>query len=590
MSMSAVRRALPLVLLALAGAWAQPAPRTFGTLAELCAATDLGKGEVVTVKGYRQPDDAGGGRFRYDPESSQPGDGGSSLELKAAPGRVLRVVDREEDAYAEWFGAYADGDSATPHDDHEAINRCLAAYGRVKLRAKVYGVRGVSYPWDPGATYHAVDLGPNYRIAGAGRERSTIKLLDGTNPHGTGPFENYFILLHNRGFHESAENVVVRDLTLDCNFDAQDKRTTIHAIGIRGGGALIERVNFRRYGTGHNPDGPSTRECFVVHQTLVYKDVSSSRRAAVYRDLDFTNPGHNGMLAGAVGEITHMALGGANNFENLSWITAKGADPAFDPAHGGENEANWWPAYGGLVENCVIHDEVFDPEVQKSPLNGITYGDCIGLTVRGNRVLNFEGAAVFTMSWWNRDVVITDNQFLNVTTGIALCLQSDAAKPVQCPRHEHVLIAHNEIETGTDVHAPWGTCAISLFGGDMPAETRMASIHVRENTLRGRAYPGPKGARAWPLGIKVQILRATYHDLRIEDNLLDFPDVPEAVWIPPEPDACSLMYSPLALWEDASKAGHIVYRGNRNPAGKVLYPFLVDWYFDKPSPWGRQQP
>ncbi len=583
------RRTLPLALILLAAVtWAQPAPRSCDPVADLTAATDLTAGETVTAQGYRGADDGGGGTFRYDPASSQPTDGGSCFELKAAPGRVLRLVDREADAYAEWFGAYGDGDSTAPHDDHEAINRCLAAYGRVTLRAKVYGVRGVPSPAGAGATYRAIDLGSNYRIAGASREQTTIRLLDGTNPHGSGPFENYFVLLANRDFYESAENVVIRDLTLDCNFDAQDKRTTIHAIGIRGGGALVERVNFRRYGTGHNPDGPSSRECFVVHQTLVYKDASSSRRAGVYRDLDFTNPGHNGMLSGVVGEITHMTVGGANNFENLGWILPRGADPAFDPAQGGENENNWWPAYGGLIENCLIHDEAFDPEVQKSPLNGITYSDCIGVTVHGNRVLNFEGSAVFTMSWWNRDVVITGNQFLKVTTGIALCMQSADAKPVQCPRHENVLIAHNEIETGTDVHAPWGTCAVSLFGGDMPAEVRMKSVHVRENTIRGRAYPGANGARACPLGIKIQITRATYHDLRIEDNLLDFPDFPDAVWIPAEPYACSLMYCPLALWEDATQAGHVVYRGNRNPDGKVLYPFLVGWYFDKPSPWGRQ--
>ena len=582
------RHCLLALLLGVAASGGEPAPRAFNTLAELCAAPDLRREEPLTVRGYRQPGDGGGGVFRYDPASAQPADGGSSLEPDVSPGRLLRVVDREEEAYAEWFGAYGDGDSAAPHDDHEAINRCLAAYQRVTLRDRVYGVRGTPNRWHPGVTHHAIDLGPNYRLAGMGRERTTLRLLDGTNPRGNGPFENYFILVANRSFYESAENVVIRDLTLDCNFDAQDKRTTIHAIGIRGGGALVERVNFRRYGTGHNPDGPSSRECFVVHQTLVYKDASSSRRGAVYRDLDFTDPGHNGMLTGRVGEITHMALGGANNFGNLSWITSQGADPAFDPGNGGENENNWWPAYGGLVENCVIHDEVFDPEVQKSPLNGITYGDCVGTVVRGNRVLNFEGCAVFTMSWWNRNVVIVGNDFLNVTVGVALCLQSDKAQPVQCPRHENVLIAHNRIETGTDAHAPWGTCGINLFGGDMPVEIRMRSVHVRENTIRGRAYSGREGKRACPLGIKVQILRAVYEDLRIEDNLIDLPDASEAVWAPPEPYGCSLMYFPQALWDDATRTGRIVYRGNRNPEGKVLYPFLVGWYFNQPSPWGRQ--
>ena len=93
----------------------------------------------------------------------------------------------------------------------------------------------------------------------------------------------------------------------------QDKHTTIHAIAIRGGGALVERVNFRAYGTGRSPETGSSRECFVVHQTLIFKDAMSCRRAAVCRDLDFTGCGHIGSLDGNVAEITHIALGGANN-------------------------------------------------------------------------------------------------------------------------------------------------------------------------------------------------------------------------------------------------------------------------------------
>jgi hypothetical protein len=569
---------------------AQPAaaPRSFATVADLCAATDLAKGQQVTVKGYRQAGDGGGGLFRYDPDSKLLADGGAVLELAKAPGRLVRIVDPDEDASAEWFGAYGDGDSANPHADQEAINKCLAAYGRVKLRAKTYGVRGKPDRWYPDATYHAVDLGPYYRIAGSGRDQTKIKLLDGTNPHGTAPAENYFIMLGNREFHESAEHVVIRDLTLDCNFDRQNKHTTLHAIGIRGGGALVERVNFRNYGTGRHPETGASRECFVVHQTLVYKDRTSCRRAAVYRDLDFTGCGHNGTLGTPVGEITHIALGGANNFENLSWIMPKGKDPDFDPANGGENESNWWPSYGGLVENCVIHDEVYDPGVtQSSPLNGITYGDCLGLTVRGNRVLNWEGAAVFTMSWWNRDTVIVDNQFLGVTNGLALSLASDGAKPIQCPSQENVLFAHNQIELGPHQHAPWGTCGVSLYGGDMPAVIRMKSIHVRENTISGRAYTDAKGNRACPLGIKVQILRSVYDDLRIEDNILDLPDyAPGPVWAQ-EPFSLSMLFFPLALWEDATKNGRVVFRGNRNKEGKLLYPALADWYFKNAPTWGR---
>gem|GEM_PF-1684117 len=566
---------------------AGPALRTVETVADLCAASGLDNGMQLAVKGYRQAGDGGGGIFHYTADSALPADGGAVVAPAAAPGRFLRLVDHEEDAYAEWFGAYGDGDSASPHDDHAAINACLAAYGRVTLRARTYGVRGKPDADHPGATYHALDLGPYYHIAGAGREQTRIRLLDGTNPHGNGPSENYFIVVSNRGFYESAEHVVIRDLTIDCNFDGQDKHTTLHAIGIRGGGALVERVSFRSYGTGRNPENGSSRECFVIHQSLVYKDAQSCRRAATYRDLDFTAPGHNADVGGKVAEITHICLGGANNFEDLSWILPSGKDPAFDPANGGENENNWWPAYGGLVENCTLRDEVYDPATQQSPLNGITYGDCIGLTIRGNRVENFEGAAVFVMSWWNRNTVIVDNRFLGVTVGLALCLVGEDAKPVQCPRHEAVLFAHNEIVTGAHPHAPWGTCGVSLFGGDLPSTVRMRGIHIRENTLSGRAYTNAQGQRSCPLGLKLQVLRATYEDVRFEDNLLDFPDYAEGVWVFQEPYAMSMFYFPLALWEDAVKAGHVVYRGNRNREGKVLYPLLTDWYFKNTPTWGR---
>ncbi len=558
--------------------------KSFDSGAQMCAATGLQKGATLEVKGYRTPDDGGGGTFRYDPASKAEPDGGAILEAKAG-GRFVRVVDPEEDAYAEWFGAYGDGS----HDDHEAINRCLAAYGRVKLRAKVYGVRGVPEKWNPKASFRAIDLGPHYRIEGSGRDKTTLRLIDGTNPPGGGPGDNYFIMLANRDFYESAEYIVVRDMTIDCNFDKQDKNTTIHAIGIRGGGALVERVNFRGYGTGRHPETGASRECFVVHQTLVYKDATSCRQAAVYRDLDFTGCGHNGVsaAAGTVGEITHIALGGADNYEDKGWIMPKGKDPDFDPANGGENEKNWWPSYGGLVEGCVIHDEIYDPATQKSPLNGITYGDCIGLTIKDNVVRNWEGTAVFTMSWWNKDTVIVDNKFLGVMCGVALNMASEGAKPIQCPLHDGVLIAHNEIELGSPAHAPWRTFGVSLFGGDFPATVRMKSVHVLENTIRGRAYTNPAGAKVCPMGIKIQILRACYHDIRIEDNVIDVPDYSETVWVPQEAGSLSLFFYPQALWESGVKAGDVVYRGNRDKTGKVLYPALADWYMTNKPVWGK---
>ena len=584
-------RALPLVavVLAVTCATAQPVPVKFATVADLCAATGLKPDVPIVVAGYRQADDGGGGTFRYDPASAKDADGGAVLAPSKLPGRLHRVVDPEEDAYAEWFGAYGDGDSAAPHDDHAAINACLRAYGRVKLMAKTYGVRGKPQPYNPAITHNAIDLGPHYRIIGSGRDRTTVKLLDGTNPHGAPGGSNYFIMLYNRQFHESADYVVISDFTIDCNFDQQDKQATIHAIGIRGGGATVERLNLRGYGTGRQRPEGFSRECFVIHQTLVYKDRKGCRRAGTYRDLDFTGCGHNGGIGLPIGEITHLAVGGADNFDNKSWIMPGGADPDWDPANGGENANNWWPSYGGLIENCFIHDEVYDPPTQQSPLNGFTYGDSIGLTIRGNRVENWEGCAVFTMSWWNQDTTIVDNVFRNVTLGVALNMAGQDGKPIQCPHHDGVLIAHNTIETGSDPDAPWGACGISLYGADMPATLRMKDIHIRENTISGRAFLNRKGDKSCPIGIKIQILRAVYTGIRIEDNVFDLPDCNATAWVPQEPNGLALMYYPLALWDEAVKQGHVYYRNNRSKDGKLLYPALVDWYM-KNAPVAGKMP
>jgi len=46
-----------------------------------------------------------------------------------------------------------------------------------------------------------------------------------------------------------------------------------------------------------------------------------------------------------------------------------------------------------------------------------------------------------------------------------------------------VLIAHNNIVLGPRKNAPWGTCGIGIYGGDLPAIIRMDHILVRENTI-----------------------------------------------------------------------------------------------------------
>lgn len=561
--------------------------RTVDAIEQMLAADATEDGTIFEARGYRRPGDDGGGLFRYLKSSEAPPDGGSVLPPRKGPGRFLRVVDAAAEPRAEWFGAYGDGDSPNPHDDKDAVNACLQAFGRVRLLAKTYGVRGQPTHYNPNATYHAIDLGPRYRIEGADRDRTRIKLLDGTNPKGDGPGNNYFSLIANRNFYESADHVVVANLTVDGNFDRQDKHTTIHAIHIRGGNALVERVNLRGYGTGRHPQTGNSRECFVVAQTLVYKDPNGSRRAATYRDLDFAQPGHNGDVEGHVAEITHIALGGANNFGDLIWITRRGKDPDFNPANQGENEANWWPAFGGLVENCVVREIAYDPKSQKSPLNGITCSDCIGTTIQRNRFVNFEGAGVFMMSWWNRDTRIADNDFDGVNSALALHVKGEGGTPIQSPRHENVVFERNRVRLCAPRHCPWAPVGIHLYGQDVRDGVRMQSILVRDNSIEGRAYEHADGGRRHPIGIGIQFLRPNYRGLVFERNRIDIPDYADAPYLPQEPFCLSIRYFPLARWEEDRRTQNVVFRENRNTQGQLLRPILADWYFKNKPVWGE---
>lgn len=575
-----------LTVLAMAVA-ANAAELAVPTVADLQAMTDLADSDVVAVAGYHRPGDDGGGTFRYDAASQLEPDGGTVIKPQALPGRFLRVFDPQGPFLAEWFGAHGDGDGADPHDDQAAINTCLRTLGRVKLLAKTYGVRGQPERWNPAVTYHAIDLGPGYRIEGSGRDRTVLKLLSGTNPHGNGPSENYFNLIGNRDFYESADHIVIRDLTIDCNFDGQNKQTTINAVAVRGGGALLERLNLRGYGTGRNPENGSSRECFAVYQTLVYK-ARGSRQAATYRDLDFTGCGHNGDVGGSVAEITHIALGGADNFENKSWILPQGADPEWDPTNNGENENNWWPSYGGVVEDCVLHDESYDPAVQQSPLNGITYGDCIGVEVRRNRAYNWEGTGVYVMSWWNRDCVIADNEFAGVYAGVALQASSlPGNKPNQCPSHIGTIVQRNRIVTGATRHCRWSPLGIQLFGGEPGPDIRFRDITVRHNYISGRAFEHADGGTRSPSGIVVQIVGAIYEGLRFEDNIIDCPDFVPGAWVPQEPGSLSMTFYPLERFAGDVQSGRVVYRGNRSPEGKELYPALAGWDYKNAPTYGK---
>jgi len=555
-----------------------------GTVADLLALKKAPATGRVSVAGYHRPEDDGGGIFAYQPKSTAETDNGTIFAPTGLPGRFLREIPKDAVPLAEWFGAYGDG----KHADHAAVNACLDRFKRVQLLAKTYALGATPTHYDKNASYHSINLETDYRIEGSGRNKTTLRLLDGVNPKGTSDGSNYFILLYNRGFHHPADRVIIRDLTLDCNFNGQNKHTTIHAIRIRGGDGLVERVNLRGYGTGRHPKSGSSRECFVVGQGLVYKHPTGSRKAATFRDLDFTDPGLNGDVKGNVAEITHILLGGADNFGNRGWIMPGGKDPDFDPANGGENDHNWWPSTGGLVENCRFHDTVYDPKAQKSPLHAITVADSDGVVIRNNVAENFEGVGVFIMSWHHQNTWIHHNRFLNVAYGVSLHVKGGKKKPTQCPKHEKVTIEHNEIVLGKPVNLPYAPAGIHFYGQDIDTVPRLVGITVRKNRIEGHAFLAADGKRREPTGIVIQVLRANLQDVLFEDNVLEFPDIPRgSAYAPKVSYARAISYFPLARWKSDTLERKVRFLNNRNAAGAELRPMLQDWYFKNPPTWGN---
>lgn len=563
---------------------ADPVARRLDTVTEMLALKEAPTDTMIETAGYWRAGDQGGGLFRYIARSTATADGGSVLRPEHLPGRFLREAPADAVPHAEWFGARGDGE----HEDHLAINSCLRRYGKVKLLAKTYAVGATPARYDRNISHHSLTLWANCVIEGSGRDVTLIKLRSGTNPRGASNTQNYFSVISNADFHQPADNVVIRDLTIDGNFDGQNRHSTIHAISIRGGNALVERLNLRGYGTGWHPDSGSSQECFVISQRLVYKNRAGSRKAATLRDLDFTAPGQNGSAKGTVAEITHMVIGGAQNFGNFDWIMAQGKDPDFDPSNGGENERNWWPSEGGLIENCRIHDIEYDPRRQKSYLHGITMSNTDGAIVRSNRVENFDGTGFFTMSWHNRNTTIVGNTFSNVASGISIQAKGIGKSPVQFPKHQGYRIENNHIILGAPKHLPYSPSGIQLFGGDIPAGPRLVDIIARNNTIEGRSYTDAKGAQQYPIGINVQVMRDNLEAVRFENNTIEIPHhLAKGGALPREPYGLAVRYFPLARWQDDARAGKIVFQNNKSPSGRELRPALANWNFNNAPTWGR---
>ena len=478
---------------------------TVNTIDELTALSGIPLNTVINLLGYYAPGDGGGGTFVYEPDYYTVEAPGRVIIPTNLKGRFIRHYNcATDEVHAEWLGAHGDGVS----DDQRAINQALLLCKKIVFLPKVYGVGHYVSQYEVFQN-SSIWIQDGYNLRGTlvdGKKASTIKLLSGANPS-----TDYFVMMTTRGF-DNANNISIKDLILDGNFDGQDTlqfpdpksadpsvtipgKPTISLVAVVGGGLVVDNVLFTGYGTGYWPPARNSHETFVLGQALGYRkgapispyfDYSTypipvSRKGATLTNLEFTGVGRNDMFDEKrfkLAEVTHIAVGGNDNFSNspwkipgpfnpitlYSWTTVykasnpicqkphdvnyypceqdfpgapvgkglcdgKFCDANIDLTHGGDNAKNYWPSFGTVVKGVKIHDEFVRRGGNISSLHGISIGNAIGTRIEGNTISNFDGVAIFDMTGWSSNTLIVNNVFDRVVNGIGLQASADYSVP-----------------------------------------------------------------------------------------------------------------------------------------------------------------
>jgi hypothetical protein len=477
----------------------------------------LTDGHVILCGGYSALGDGGGGTFKWDEASSAVADGGSVIEPDDTPiaGRFIRQL--EGFASPELFGGITNLE----------INACLAAYGHAQLK------KGVTYTIDNTGIkvqdYNVID-----------GDDAILQLTGDVSAVGG----SLFSLISKLGSATQANFVQLRNLQIDCGFNAQSvKSTTIQAISIDGHSLWLSNLTITNFNCGtNNIDG------VCVGNTMV---AGTEGQGLIADGLRFKSPGDSTAAAttGAMSLIKSSGVG--------SWTGA-----AYNATY----------AKNVTVRNCSAYGFERNITAQRAKVRFVELEFVNGATITGNNIDGFGGPVIYTNRWHVKSVSIMGNMMNDVLAGLVCQVDNNSAYH---PLVENVCLNNNiiNIKGGTSnnellaqgvwLNNAWTAIIYNPF----------SQITIQSNVFKGISYND--GAAKYPIGVQItsQSAGGIPTKISIKDNVFDIPDrtATDSINFDEAYSRC-IIYNHVTGYT----SGNVLLGNNKTPLGSGIYLSLAD--------------
>lgn len=398
----------------------------------------------------------------------------------------------------------------------DAVMNAVPDYSEVILLPAVYETAGFDL-----SDVNSWKVKTGCRLRGCGIERTTVKMMRGSNAAG------YYVVIN--GTNVPWSEVV--DLTIDCNGDAFPLHPTIHACHLSGHHARIAGVRVT------NVSGGDTWELFTL--VVAGDTVAGKTDANLYLERC------------VVDTIVWMG-----NAAGLQLSVFGGGDVGENVIHGTIRDC----FVDGTFKDGFIHylpDTLVGFPVGRFWGNAIGFSPGTNMVIENNHFRNCGGAGPY-QDTWNRsrsDITIRNNSYYNVQVGPNFNFD-------RYRKHKRIIIENNDIslqstlgKTPSSVHARGITL---VDNATMASGVRLfEEIIVRGNHFR---FVGESMDKA-QLSVGIQVSSAD--TLIIEDNLIRLPN-----------KIAGSAFNDIWTWN----IGRLQCRNNRRPEDNSI---ILPWNAEK---------